>query len=100
MTYSYRIADGTDLRASTPVLLANDVHLVPGDGDGGVTLAAFTASLAASCDAWFRTAAPVTDDALLELGLVVFANVEDACLPIARFGSIPVQVPDGWWTAG
>jgi hypothetical protein len=102
VAYSYPFDPETpDVRASVPVLLVEDIRLTPGDappGGGAVTLAAFAASLAQRCDAWFAMAAPGTTDALLDLGVVVAADAEGDPLPVLRFTSIPVEVPDGWWS--
>lgn len=54
-------------------------------------------SCARNCDAWRTTANPSMDDARLEFGVVLFADVADAQLPLVRAESISVTVPPGWW---
>lgn len=101
VTYSFRLGDEADVRSTTAVLLANDVHLVPDSRAAeGTTLAALTASLADNATTWWNDVRPSTVDAELGLSVVLFANVVGAFLPLVRFVSIPAAVPDGWWPAG
>jgi hypothetical protein len=103
LTYRYQMGapagGGTPLWSDIPVLLAAGVELATDTTGSGttVTLAQLAQKLAADVQAWFGIVAPSTDTAMLCLNVVLFANVNDAQLPIVQAPDLEITVPRGWW---
>lgn len=100
--YSYTlVGEGAEaVRSSDAVLLADQINLLPEDDDGdgeGLTLVELCAEVDANCKAWYRYFRPSRKEASLTLGLVLFADVEDAKLPIIQVQDLEIDVLDDWW---
>jgi hypothetical protein len=94
---------GDGLWSEIPVLLAagvqlsNDEPSATPSGDKTVTLRQLAATLAKDIDTWFGVVAPLTTVALLNLEVVLFADVDGAQLPIVQAPVREILVPPGWW---
>ncbi len=93
------------VRSSDALLLADQITLLAekegaqeeaGDEEG-VTLAELCAEVDVNCAAWSRYYLRSRKEASLSMSLVLFADVEDAKLPIIQVQSLEIEVLPGWW---
>jgi hypothetical protein len=96
--YSYELADPAGVRAREPILLVDQIRLIPeGTGGEGMTLAQLCDELAANCRRWFDSRDPLTDGAMLTASVVLSAEIAGSQLPMVRVEQLDLTVPPGWW---
>jgi hypothetical protein len=102
LDYSYELADPAGGRVREPILLVDQIPLLP-DGPGGgegTTLARLCDELAANCRRWFDSRDPLTANAVLTAAAVLSAEIAGSQLPVVRVEQLDLAVPPGWWPAG
>ncbi len=100
-SYSYQLVPapiGEGLRASSAILLANDVSL----GELGLPVPEIAAEIASELATWYAMVQPSTSQALLSIALTLFGTISGQQLPLVQIQEIPIIVSDvsnEWWTS-
>jgi hypothetical protein len=100
-SYNYQLVPvpggGPGLRASSPILLADNVSL----GESGSPVPQIATDIGREIGAWFDTINPSTSQALLSIALTLFGTVAGQQYPLVQIQEIPIKVdhvPAAWWT--
>jgi hypothetical protein len=100
--YSYQLVPGPGggpgLRASSPILLADNVSL----GVAGSPMPQIAADIGREIGVWFEKINPSTSLAQLDLSLILFGTVAGQQYPLVQIEEIPIMVnnvPASWWTS-
>ena len=100
LNYSFELPGSAGMQASTAILLADQVDLLPEGGTGpGYSLTQLCDELDTSSRVWFTYYHPVTDNATVSVYLVLFAEVAGSQLPVLQIERLQLAVPAGWWHA-
>jgi hypothetical protein len=100
-SYSYQLVpspDGSGLRASSPILLADNVSL----GVAGSPMPQIATDISREIGHWFKSIQPSSSKALLSFSVTLFGTVEGQKYPLVQIEEIPVivsNVPASWWTS-
>ena len=100
-SYSYQLVPspvGEGLRASSAILLANDVSL----GELGSPVPEIAAEIASELAAWYDMTQPSTSQAILSIALTLFGTISGQQLPLVQIQEIPIMVSDvgnEWWAS-